>query len=133
MSNVIDLFSEREKRTAQPVHDTFEFSVDVFTAPDGEVSGRAFNFDLEDGLTDADRLRQMAERLEKLAVILHDQATALEPNDDGFILGRIKVFESSRVRAWYADRVSTEESFVWMEERLDDAKTIIRPSPQGAA
>jgi hypothetical protein len=127
MSNVIDLFSEREKRKAEPAHDEFQFTVDVYANTEGDVSGKLFNVEIFDGVSDADRFRMMATRLEALAVICHDKATHLEPDEDGFTLARIKVFESSRVRAWYSDKIEGAESIQWMERRLDDAKSIIAP------
>lgn len=128
MDNVINLFAEREKRTSEPEHDDFEFSLHVYASKAGEASAHIFNAD-PGPMSEAENYRMMADRLEKLAVILHDKACSLQPDEDGFALARIKVFESSRVRAWYSDKIEGQESVEWMERRLDDAKTIISPSP----
>ena len=127
MTNVIDFGAEKDKRAPQD-EPRYEFSLDVYTHDGGDLSGRLHGFDAEDGCTRGERLRIFARFLEDLAANLRDDAQQAEPDDDGFVLGRFTVWESSRVRSWVSNRCGSEEQVEWMRERLDDAKQTIQPA-----
>lgn len=127
MDNIINLNAEREKRTVFEPYADHKFSLDVFDTSDGSLSCRLHEFSLDDGLSQADRLRAFAKKLEEIAGLLRDDAHVIEPNDDGLVLARVMVWQSSRVTTWASNKVETEEQVEWLRERLDEAKGSVAP------
>lgn len=124
--NVVSIAKAREQRSSPKATDRYLFTLHVY---DGGADG---DYGCISGLNeemDGDELRDAAGRLECLARIMRDQAEDIDPDEDGFILGRVTVWESSRVRCWTSDRVATDEQIAWLHDRLDDAKDCITPLP----
>lgn len=129
---IIDLAAARAARESDKKFEVGEwlFNLSVFAPPvaGGQYAGKIFDAaDLR--ITDAAHMRMSAAALENIAAILLDMAHFAEENDDGRVLGRVTVFESARVRTWVSEQIETEDQAQWLRDCMDDAKTIIRPSP----
>lgn len=127
---VIDLMAEREKRKKgehePPDRGRWMLMLNVYApaTADDKHSGWIESYDPDDNLTPGERLRGFAAALDELSLMLRDQAEQIEQSDDGHVLSRVTVFESSRVRAWTSDKINSPEHATWMARRFDEAKDL---------
>ncbi|MBB3997213.1 hypothetical protein [Aureimonas pseudogalii] len=120
--NVIDIRDRLKPKAAEP---KWAFDLRIWSTPGGPEA-LITDFNDQDGHEAADRLRVFAGMLDQLHYYMMQQAHMMEPNDDGQILAKLAVFESSRVRLRINDdRVQTVEQEDWLRERFEDAKSSV--------
>jgi hypothetical protein len=122
--NVVSIAKAREQRSLPKQEDTYLFTLHVYETVDGSDYGCIQGYDAE---MDGNELREVAGRLERLASIMRDQAAEMDPEGDGFVLGRVMIWENSRVQCWASNKVETAEQVAWLHDRLDDAKGLVHP------
>ncbi len=119
MGDVISIPAHRK-----PVREDtrWRFNLSVYDGPEGLIT----EFNDEDGLEAADRLRDFARMLDVLSFLMKQQAEEIEPGDDGHCLAQAHIYENSRVVLRVDDhRVTTDDQREWIKERLEDAKGIV--------
>jgi hypothetical protein len=123
--NIIKISDFRAvKNTQTKMHPPFFFSVDFQQESPGEWTAKLQMWENTTGDKAAD-LRLAAPILENIARLMRDNANLEAPDDNGFVLAQVTIFESSKVRSWVSDKVSTEDQIEWLDRRLDDAKLLI--------
>lgn len=123
---IIDLAEEKRRRelaSAEPVNGDWLFSLDVYAPVKVGMQHTGIISKMSDAgeAPTAEQMRRHADALSNLADILRDQANAIEPDDDGKVLSRTTIFESSRVRVWISDEIKSPEQHDWLTERYADA------------
>jgi len=128
MAEVFDITSERERRKGAREYGMYMFSADFYApaSPGDDYRANLSGFDvLPDDRAAGDRMREQAKVLEAIALILRGNAEAMAPTDDGHVMMRAMIFQSSRVVAWTSNRIETTEQREWAHSCLDDAKELV--------
>lgn len=133
MADIIDLVDYvNAKKIGNDPHGEWMFRLDVFApkTEDKSHSGLIISFNDGDRRDVADRLRAYANALEDLASIVRDDAEDMQPSEDGKVLARLKVWESSRVQIWTSSMVETQDQAEWLRLRLDDASGLVKAADE---
>lgn len=125
MSNVVDIFSERQKREDRkpPTKGAYLFSIDLYAPVEGDNPDSTIT--CPDGAPTADDLRYFAQMLWRMARMVHDEAESISPSPDGMIMAEAVIFNNSRVRTFISNFIGTTEQRAWLARRFDDAKSTI--------
>jgi len=96
--------------------------INRYNTPDQD---RSCSFSHDEIEPTPENMWDLAEDLDNSARSLRARVHEMTDNDEHKLIVSVKVFANNRAQVWVNDDVATAEQIRWIEERLDDALTLI--------